>query len=278
MGLPVGFDPRPRPQWKKKVGLGKNIITKLLKVKEFAELTLAYELLAKDTSPVYQWTTFLSYILGDDGEGTTIVDEKHIQPVSIGAKIDLTTDEFWHLKGCKLNTLELRGNVLTNEPVTATCGILSQIASYGTTDYVSGDATRGAAPDTDYIYPSDCDLEIPAASSIYGKLSEWTLRINRNLIKRGRDDTTKTLFRSFEEGELEIELGIVMDFESKTELDDFMGATPRTATLELPSGVGGRAITLTNGYWRDMSIPKRELELIALNLTAQYTDISIGTT
>jgi len=275
-GLPTGFEPRPQLQWKEKVGLGNQIITDNVKIKEFAELTFAYELLKEQATPAYQWTNLIAYILGETGEATTINLEKRIKSLSIGAKLELATDEFWLFKGCKLNTLELSGNVETNEPIVATLGIISQKASYGTTDYVSGTATRQAAPTTDYILPSDCDL-LYGGSSIYARLSEWRLRINRNLIKRGRDDTDKTLFRSFEEGKVEVELSIVLDFDSRIELEDFLNATKKDVAIQVPSGTGGRSINLTGGKWREATIPKRELELIALTLTAPYTDINIST-
>jgi len=278
-GHPLGIDPRPQPQWSEKTGIGRQIISDQEIAKKWGEATLNYELEKKDADVgyEYEWMDLLAYILGDDGNSATVVDEKHLGSLSIGSKLDLETDEYWLFKGCKLNTVEIRGNILANDPVRASLGIKAQDYSYTTTDYVSGDATRKTFPNTGRIFASDCDIEIPTGASIYDRISDWTFRINRNLVGRGGKSGNAQLFRNWEEGKLEVELEVVMDFDDKTELDDFLAATARTAKLELPLGTGGRAITLTSGKWREMSKPTRELDLIALTLRAKYTDISVGT-
>jgi len=96
-------------------------------------------------------------------------------------------------------------------------------------------------------------------------------------VGRGVKAAGSKLFRNWEEGKLEVELEMVIDFDKKDELDDFIAQTARNVTLEIPSGSGGRSITLTGGKIRTAPIPKTELELIALTITCAYTDISIGT-
>jgi len=277
-GHPLGLDPRPQPQWSEKIGLGRQIISAIEVTKKWGEFTVNYELEKEDEDVgyEYEWMDLIAYILGDDGNSATVVDEKHLASISLGSKLDLETDEFWLFKGCKLNTLEMRGNIIANDPVRNTLTALAQDYSYGTTDYI-GSGSRKSFPNTGRIFASDCDLEIPSGSSIYDRLSEWTFRIGRNLQKRGAKTGNAQLFRNFEEGKLEVELEIVLDFDKKTELDDFLNATKRTAVLKVPTGTGGRSITLTDGKWREMTKPTRELDLIALTLRAPYTDISVGT-
>src|SRR5690606_287379 len=143
----------------------------------------------------------------------------------------------------------------------------SQIASYGTTDYVSGSATRRANPTSDYIKHADADIVI--GSSIYDYLNSWNLTLERTLEKRGRDASSPTLYKTLIETRFNAELRVNIDFDSITQLNNFLNHTKFNAVVKVPSGSGGREITLSDGYWLEHSSPHREIDLISVDLTAR---------
>jgi len=275
-GNPIGFDPRHRPIYKRRIGLGRQYPSAFDLVKKYAELTLEYELMKKDTTigSEYEWTELIAYIFGETGNAATITLEKHISPLSIGAKLDLATDEFFLLAGSKLTEIEIRSAI--EEVVSCRASTLSQKMTHGTVDYVSGTATRKTFPTTDPIYFSDLDLTYKG-SSILDSIQNFAFRIRRDIQRRGSDSTDKKLYRAFEEQGLSIEFEITRDFNSTTELTDFLGDTAFNVNIDIPSGSGGRRIELSGGKWQELAPPKRELELINVTLRAEFAGCQIST-
>jgi len=275
IALVTNFDPRPRPIYKEKIGIGRQIPSGYTRVKRYAEFTINHELLAKESSPEFEWTQIWYYIVTNQAYGASFSLGKRLKTLSIGAKLDLSTDEYWLLKGCMLSRYEI-GSGGADQVLTGTIEGVAQLATFSETDYVSGTATRQANPTSDYIKHGDCDLKI-AESSIYDSLNSWSFVIERTIERKGTDSSDATLYRTFAPTRCDISLRINRDFDSKTELNQFLNDTSFTAELYIPNESGGRKITLSGGKWQELSSPHREIDLIDLTLTARFTDLSVTT-
>lgn len=249
------------------------------------EPVIEYDILAKDATNAYEWVETLAAVLGADVAAATIDLEKRIIGHSIGAKLllsgyDTISDEYWLFKGCKINEFEIYSEQDDNVHVRESIVSIGA-SSYGTSDYVSGSATRETFPTTEPIVNGDCDLTVQGTSIMADALS-WALRIRRNLERHGSDATTGILYDKLIEGKCEIELEVTMDFVSRTHLDQFLNATKVYAELKIPSASGGRMITLSTsadkqGVWRTMRKPARELDLINLTLVGNFDTAEVTT-
>jgi len=202
-GEVLNFIPKFNPIYKKKVGLGRQILSDMILLKKFMELKVESELLARDGT-TWEWIDVFNYAMGASVPGATIDLEKHIASLSIGARIEASqtpTYNYWTCRGCKVNSIILKGNVEENLPVTQEVDFYVQNPTFDTTNYVQGTATHQNKPNTDYLLASDCDITW-GGSSFYHRLTEWQLELRRNLVKRGASDADKTLYRDFQEGEV----------------------------------------------------------------------------
>jgi hypothetical protein len=274
MWLVNNFDPKHRPIQKPKIGVGRQLPSSYTEVKKYAEALIELEMLAKQGSPAFEWTDIFYFICTNSAYGATFNFDKRLKSLSIGAKLDLTTDEYWLLKGCKLTGFEISGEL--DNPLKARINVLSQIDSFGTTDYVSGSATRQANPTSEYIKHEDCDITI-AASSIIERLNNWTLSGRRTIERKGKSTADAKLYKAFVERDAELSLRVNLDFNSTTELTQLLSATEFTATVSIPSGATGRLLTLTNGRWAEHASPHRELDLISMDLTAKFSGLAVST-
>jgi len=275
IALVTNFDPRPRTIYKEKIGVGRQLPSKYVRVKRYAEFTINHELLAKETSPEYEWTQIWYYIITNAAYGSTFSLGKRLKTLSIGAKLDLSTDEYWLLKGCMLNRYEIASGGV-DQVVTGTIEGVAQLADFSETDYVTGTATRQANPSSDYIKHGDCEITI-AGNDIYDSINSWSFVIERTIERKGKNASDGTLYRTFVPTRCDISLRINRDFDSTTELNQFLNDTEFTAVLKIPSESGGRQITLSGGKWQELSSPHREIDLIDLTLTARFTGLSVET-
>jgi len=273
------FHPKPRPIFKEKVGVGRQLPSDFIEVKKYAEARIELELLAKQADPAFEWTDIWHYIITNAAYGEAFSLGKRLKSLSIGAKLDLATDEFWLLKGCKPTGFSIAGEL--DSPLKGSIDILSQVASFGTIDYVSGDATRQANPASDYIKHEDSDVIIDVggngASSIIDRLNSWEFSVRRTLERKGKAATDPKLYKTFVEKDVVLELRVNLDFDSIAQLTQFLNTTPFDAVIKIPSAADGRQITLSNGKWLELDIPHRELDLIALDLTAKFAGLSVAT-
>jgi len=267
----TNFNPRIQMIYKESTGLGSQVITDFTKVKEYVECDIEHEILKKQTSPAYNWKDFYLYIVSTGQSGTP---SNTIDSFSLGAKLDLATDEFWHLKGCKIQSYEIRGDSI-EDIITGRISIIGQYGRHTTTDYVTGTASRQANPTSDTVHFGEADLLI-GGSSIYGDLSRWSLTFARTIERKGTDSTTKTLYKSLVETAREYTLEITRDFNSTNELSAFQNASDVSATIKLPNESGGVQIDLTDGKWERLEAPAREIDLIALTLTAKFKTLTVS--
>lgn len=275
IALVNNFDPRYRPAYKEKIGIGRQLPSKYVLVKKFAEFTINHELLAKVDSPSFEWTDIWYYIITNETYGASFSLGKRLKTLSIGAKLDLATDEYWLLKGCMLTRYEIASGGV-DQVLTGTIEGIAQDASQSTTDYVTGTATRQANPTSDYIKHGDCDILI-SDSSIYNSVNSWAFTVERTVEKRGKASSDAKLYRTFAPTRCDINLRINRDFDSTTQLSQFLNDTEFTAIIKIPSESGGRQITLSGGKWQELTIPHREIDLIAMDLTAKFTGLSVST-
>lgn len=273
-GDAVMIDPRLIPTHKSRVGLGRVIEKDFIKTKEYAELVANATLLAKDAVNGYEWIDILNYAMGVSAPAAIIDLEKTTASLCIGAKLDLATDEFETLVGCKINRYELGSEV--DGMVELRLGAIAQGYTYNTTDYKQGLAVRATFPTTDPIKHSDIDLEI-AAGSIHAALQRWSMRLTRDIEKKGSKTGEATKYGAFYEEKVTVELEIVRDFDSTTQLTQFLNNTKFNAEISIPTGIGGRKLTLSDGRWITGSKPARELELIGLTLTGKFCDLAVTT-
>ena len=99
----TAFDPRRQATFLNRVGLGRVIEKDFILTKEWAELLLEIDILKIDTPNGHEWVDILNYAMGLSAPAATIDLERKIASLSIGAKLDLDTDEYMLLKGLKIN-------------------------------------------------------------------------------------------------------------------------------------------------------------------------------
>jgi len=260
------FDPRRTPVYKPRIGFGRQYPKSFTKIKEYAELDLEARLLLKDAPNSYEWLNPFALIWGEDAAAATIDFEKHIGSMSIGAKLDLATDEYLLVKGCKYESGAIRAAI--EETVVHVASFIGTKHTHTETDYVSGTATRRTFPTTGELKYGDTDFLI-AAASVIERLQGWEFRIRREMQKRGTDDADSTLYAKFAEVGCSLESVLTLDFDSRAELDNFMSDTTFNIEIQCPKGSGGRKINLPTCQWKEMRKPQRNLDLIELSLTAE---------
>jgi len=267
-GVPTLFDPQRRPVFKPKTGLGRQYPSDLVLMKEYAELRVEAELLDKDATvgEEYEWVDDYNWIWGADAVAATINLEKHIGSLSIGAKLDLATDEYAWLKGCKLQEYVIAGRV--DSPVIKRMNFLAWDYDHGTTDYVSGSATRKTFPTESYI--SFGDLEILYNTvSILERLQSFEIIFRRDIQRRGTNATTATKYAKFAEVGMSIKINLTLDFDSTTEYADWLADTARNIVFKIPDESGGRELNFNTCRFEEVRKPMREVDLIEKTMTAQ---------
>jgi len=270
------FRPRRVPEHQEPTGVGSQVPVEFLLMKEHSEIDFEIDVVKKQTSPTaYNWKDFLMFWVAT---GQTSPPSNHIDSFSIGGKLTITTPEYWWGKGHKLRTFEIRGERL-NDYVKARVGLLGQVLTFGTTDYVSGSATRVVNPVSAGVRFGDADVLVgPVGTpvSIIGDLETFSLNLSRTINPRGTDSTNHSLYKQLVEENRQYQLEIKQDFDSTTELTRFMASTDLDATVKVPSEAGGVSINLTNGRWLDHQIPVDELKLIGLTLTARFKAMTVA--
>jgi len=273
----IGFDGKRRPVYKPRVGIGRQYPKELSLQKEYAELLVEAELLKKDVTvgEEYEWLNPYAAIWGADAVAATVNLEKHCFSTVVGAKLDLTTDEYLTFVGCKPNEITLKVDL--ENPMKLLYSLVSQKKTHGTVDYVQGTADRKTFPTESYIRLADCDVEYNSAS-IIERLQALEFTMRREINKRGSKTGAGTLFAKFSEVGLSMEVSLTLDFDSTNELTDFLGDTTRDIEIHVPTGSGGRQINLPTCQWKEFPAPIREVDLIELKITAEVLGVPTITT
>jgi len=270
---PRTFTPRVTMVNREAVGLGFQQTQQFLKTKEYVEAEFEGLIQKKSASgPAWNWKDFFLYIVA---AAQAASPTSRIDPFSLGAKLDLATDEFWHLRGCKLRSFEIRGDAV-DDLLTYRCGVVGNYGRHTTTDYVSGTASRAGNPTTDPVAFSECKLEVPDATDILPDISRFGFTFTREVELRGTDATTPAKYANAVEGEREMRLEITKDFEDATEVTDFQASTERTMDLRVPLASGGVSLACSKLRWLTLEPPHRELDLVELTLTAKCTGLTVS--
>ena len=266
-----------RPVRKPIVGLNRQNPAGWTTVKELHDFTIETEALKAVASPVYDPYTMVQYIIeklaAADGSPGFVLDS-----FSLGAKVDLATDEFFWLKGATLDQVDIIGRAVDDLVQYRLHGI-AQSGDYGTTDYVSGTATRQAQPTNVHVPFGECDVMVGAGpTSIIDDCSSFRLSLGRTLTPRGVDATTSTLYREFVPTKRSWTVEIERDFDDKTDFENFIDDTEVKCTIKIPSAVGGKIYTLTGGYWMPGSgVPVEELDLMSVKLIGEFAELAVTT-
>jgi len=281
VSLVKSFEPRYMPNFKPKVGIGRQNPSNWTLVKEYYEFDLELEVIKREAAG-YNFWTLPQYILEIGGGPTDGSPDNVLESFSLGAKLDLATDEYWHLMGCMLDRVDFIGSSV-DDLVTMKLHGIAQDGDYTITDPCTlGSASRGDPPTDLYqIGMSECDVlysKVPAAvSSIMDDISSFRLSMIRTLDKRGTDGTTDTLYRAFVPKDRRWEVEIMKDFDSRTELEHFIDGSRVDCSIEIPNESLGIVFTLEDGYWQSPSgVPVRELDLLNLRLVGEFSEISVA--
>ncbi|MEM3737548.1 MAG: phage tail tube protein [Candidatus Bathyarchaeia archaeon] len=270
ISLVTSLTPRSIQTRRDKIGIGHQQPSAFILTKKHAECNLEHTLLKKTVTPPWEWTDFYTYIIGS---GLSLANR--VDSFSLGFKLDLATDEFGKIAGCKIREYEISGTL--GEEIKGRVAILGQAYSYDNSDYVSGTATRQSPPTTDPITFADVDVAYGSTpTSITGRVNSFSFTLSRELKFLGSDTTTKTLYRRLEEQSRDITAEVTLDFDSTSELNDFLSDTSFTLRFDLPSGSGGRRVDLTGGKWLNVDQVFREVDLVALRLKARFTGMSVS--
>jgi len=277
-GLPTLVDPRRAATKIRRRGIGTQKPTAFQTVKEHWTARLEYDLLTKETSPAYNWKDFLNMALNIDGSGNP---QNQPKMFSLGAKVDLSTDEFYWLKGGSIENFEISGRDLEGT-VKAAVDAVFQSGDYGITDYVSGSATRQAMPTTAAKQIAFGDIDIwydtttpDDADSIIHRINSWSFNFRRRLEKRGTMAGAATKWRDFVCVEQNLELELNLDFDSRTEYEHFIDDTGFYCTLNIPEASGGVKLALSGGSWVGGELPVRELDLMGVTLRGEFTQLTV---
>jgi hypothetical protein len=257
------------------VGIGRQNESDRLLVKKWAEFNIEVELHKKQTTPAYDPYTIMQYII-EMASGADGSPDNTLETFSLRAQHDLATDEFFWLKGCMLDKVEIVGRNPESIVQMNLHGI-AQYDDYGTTNPVSGSATAQNNPTSAAIGFGDCDVLYDPATpaTILSRVNSFRFTIARTLDKRGVDSTTPTLYREFVPKERYFEAELSIDFDSKTEFEHFIDVTKTKLTFEIPNAAGGSIFALTTGYWLDGSeIPVREIDLLNLKLQGRFATLA----
>jgi hypothetical protein len=277
----VLFDPQVNPTKRPKTGLGRQIAASIPTVKKNFDLQLNMELVTKSTSPAFEWNELFYYGLSNGAYGDTYSLTKRLKSITLGAKLDLATDQFWTCTGNKLNTMELGCPDIT-DVLKLNMGFFVQNAVFNETDYVSGALTRqgAVAANQPSLRLGDLDMELDSGggySSLISRVNSFNLRVDRTLQRRGNAASDKQLWAAFVEGRCNVVLAMNLDFNSINEYTQTVGDTEIDFKITIPDASGGRIITLSDGKFTRFRTPHREVELIAVPVELQFTDIGLTT-
>lgn len=280
-GVVTKFDPHASPTIKEKVGLGRQTLSAQQIVKKAFECDIEWEVQAESTNPAFCWAERLRYILNQAAYGASLSLDKRINSQSIGAKLDLATDEFFLLTGCKCDKFEI-GSEGGHSIIKVSEHLMAQNMLVNTTDYVSGTATRNAAlaDSLAFIRHADCDIQINTGggyTNLYDRVNSWKLRLTRDLSRRGSSLTDKTLYQAIIEGKMEIALDLNLDFNSLTEYTQFLADTGFDIKVSIPTGTGGKALTLSTGKWNSVGSPLNEMDTVDVSVSSKFASIAVAT-
>ena len=273
-GNPTGFGFEPQYTVHRKRGLGHQKPTAFKKIKEFWRGRVDFDVLVKDTSPVYNWSAILDMIINKTGANIP-ADQGNF--MSMGAKIDIATDEFYALNGGKLDSLTVGGSAV-DDVIKASIEGIFQSGDYSETDYVTGTATRTAEIDSATVAYGDCDVlwGVDASeATILSRLNSWSWNFTRAHRMRGTLAGATTKYREFVGVQQDITASLNIDFDSKTELEYLIDQTGFSLILKVPTGTGGVQIDCDGGKFVSGQLPVRELDLLGVTLNAEFTQVTV---
>lgn len=187
--------------------------------------------------------------------------------ISIGAKLNYTTAQFWTLLGCKHTQVQLSGK-MTEDPLSLKISGMSRFATKNTTDYVQGSATRGADPPKEEIIPStDVSIFLDGTDKS-SDIEDFTLTLARGYKQLGRDSTNGLAFRAFAPRSFSGKLELNMGSTSLAQMDKFLADQNVTCEMRVQNSTGGKKIQFTAGKHQgaDQEHKSEELSMLKLDI------------
>lgn len=235
-----------------KFGIGENRIkhygnSQTLSIDKRVKKWGLYELdliaLKYSASPLWDWWTVVkNAFYGSASEPAPPA----LRPgtVSIGAKLNYATPEYWTLRGCKHNQIQLIGNMTQGELKMKVSG-MSRFATLDTIDYIQGSASRLAAPAKDPIIPANDVTILLDGTDRSTEIEDFTLTLSRVLKQAGRDSSDGAAFREFVPNTFEGKLELKQEPLRSEHMTKYLADTPITCEIRAQNSTNGKKIQFT---------------------------------
>lgn len=185
--------------------------------------------------------------------------------ISIGAKLNYPTPQYWTFLGCKHTQVQLSGK-MTEDPLSLKISGMSRFATKNTTDYVQGSANRLSNPTADPIIPSnDVSIFLDGTEQSHN-VEDFTLTLGRTYKQMGRDSTNGLAYRTFAPRSFSGKIELNMGSSSLAQIDKFLADQNVTVEMRIQNSTGGKKIQFTAGKHQDAKQPHQKEDQSLLNL------------
>lgn len=237
---------------KAKLGIAENRITHYgnsqslsidKRVKKWGIYELDLLALKYSASPLWDWWSFVKNAF----YGTAVEPAApSLRPgtVSIGAKLNYATPEYWTLRGCKHTQVQLLGNMTQGELKMKVSG-MARFATLDTTDYIQGSATRLTAPAKDPIIPANDVTILLDGTDRSTEIEDFTLTLARTYKQSGRDSSDGAAYREFVPNTFAGKLELKQDPLRSEHLTKYLADTGITCEIRAQNSTNGKKIQFT---------------------------------
>lgn len=213
------------------------------RVKKWGLYELEFLLLKYSASPAWDWWSVVkNAFYGSNSEPAAPATRPGT--VSIGAKLNYATPEYWTLLGCKHTQVQLIGNMTQGELKMKLSG-MSRFATLNTTDYVQGSAARLTAPAKDPIIPANDVKILLDGVDRSTEIEDFTLTLSRTYKQAGRDTNDGAAFREFVPMTFEGRLELKQEPLRSEHMTKYLSDTAITCEIQAQSSTNGKKITFS---------------------------------
>lgn len=196
--------------------------------------------------------------------------------LSLGAKLNYSSPQYWTLLGCKHTQIQLSGKI-TEDPLSLKISGMSRFVTKDSTNYVQGSATRLADPPKDPIIPSnDVSIYLDGTEQTQN-VEDFTLTLARAFKQMGRDNTNGLAFRTFAPRGFTGKLELNMGSSSLAQLDKFLADLNVTVEMRIQNSTGGKKIQFTAGKNQDASQEHKKEDQSLLKLDIDGSSFLVTT-
>lgn len=191
--------------------------------------------------PIWDWWNIINKALYGAATGAQVLRPASI---SLGAKLNRTTPEYWTFSGIKLEQAVLRGSFIEGEAILSIRGI-SRKVSFNTTNYIQGTATRNADPSSTPMVPASDISILLDGTDRSTELDNFNLTISRTYKMSGRDATDGINFREFTPQTFDAKLEVQQDPLRSEHMTKFVDDTAITCEVKAQNSASGKQIQFT---------------------------------